>query len=148
MDVEVRNLQPTRVDADTLAGVARLAAGETIREAGLTVVLVDDAYIRRLNAQYLGRDRPTDVLAFPDDVEEGHLGDVVVSIETARRQAAAAGRSELDEFSELVAHGVLHLLGMDDSTGPGRQAMTERQAEVLESARGDSLLPVTRPEAL
>lgn len=118
----------------------------------LSILLTDDAYIRTLNATHRGKDRPTDVLAFPQDESEpqdgsqyaalpdatqlGHapgeerlLGDVVISLDTARRQAQRRKRQLLDEVSFLLAHGILHLLGYDhqnDADEARMNAMTKR----------------------
>ena len=87
---------------------------------------------------YLGKDRPTDVLAFPQDEEEtlpeGEtrlLGDVVVSVDTARNQAEERNKPLEDEVDFLVAHGLLHLLGYLDDTPEKREQMNVRVAEVL-----------------
>lgn len=88
-------------------------------DAELSVVLCDDATIHALNRDHRGKDAPTDVLAFA--LREGPhaefagdlLGDVVVSLDTAARQAAARHRPVADEVRFLLAHGLLHLLGHD-----------------------------------
>lgn len=126
-----------RVAARTLRRRAhRLLFGLGRVEADLVIVLTDDAEIRALNRDYRGKDTPTDVLSFPQEQGEAMplppgmappLGDVVISVETAERQAAegalprigaalAGGAGEwapLDEVTFLMLHGVLHLLGHD-----------------------------------
>ena len=100
------------------AGIGDLAAPEGIE---LSVVLADDAAVRALNRDYRGRDAPTNVLAFPQADTHGDLspegpvllGDVVLALETVRREAAAQGKSAVDHASHLVVHGILHLLGFD-----------------------------------
>ena len=91
------------------------SAGETTSE--LSFSIVDDETIRGLSRQYLNRDRATDVLSFPQRETQqpkgGHLGDIVVSIETARRQAETAGHSVDEEVCHLAEHGLLHLYGYD-----------------------------------
>lgn len=89
----------------------------------LTVVLTDDAEIRALNQEHLEVDGPTDVLSFPlfELGDEGfpdvpHLGDIVISLETAQRQADAAGHTLEVEVATLAAHGLTHLLGFDHPT--------------------------------
>jgi len=85
----------------------------------LSLMLVSDRRMRALNRRYRKKDRSTDVLAFP--LREGRfsrfrgklLGDVVIAMPTAKRQAAALGHSLRDEVSRLLVHGVLHLLGYD-----------------------------------
>lgn len=95
---------------------------ETIRSQGrlageVHVLVTDDAEIRRLNRDYLEIDQPTDVLSFPDGdrLPSGEVlfGQIVISLETARRQAVELGHDELRELEELVLHGTLHLLGHD-----------------------------------
>jgi probable rRNA maturation factor len=94
------------------------ATGES--RAELSVLLTDDAGIHRLNRDYRSKDRPTDVLAFAQ--REGRLaagdvlGDVVISVPTASRQAAASDHPLLAEVTMLLAHGILHLLGWDHDT--------------------------------
>jgi probable rRNA maturation factor len=90
----------------------------------LSVVLVDDAEMRQLNAAYRHKDRPTDVLAFAMREGDGAqlhpevLGDVVISLDTAARQAADRGAPLADEVRLLLTHGVLHLLGYDHESSP------------------------------
>ncbi len=92
----------------------------------------DDGGIERLNAEYRGVDAPTDVLSFPDGsrLPDGRvlLGQIVVSVETAERQAEGAGLSIEREIGELVIHGVLHLLGYDHTTDDG--GMDELELEL------------------
>lgn len=89
------------------------------RRSELSIAFVGDAEIRELNRSYRSQDRPTDVLSFSlvegecADFSSGLLGDVVISIETARRQARSRHRSLNDEVTRLLIHGVLHLLGHD-----------------------------------
>ncbi|MBE3580141.1 MAG: rRNA maturation RNase YbeY [Thermoanaerobacteraceae bacterium] len=111
--------------------------------AEVSVTLVDDAEIRRLNLMYRGVDAPTDVLSFPlqdeEEVEppiegeEGELllGDILISLETAARQAAAYGHSLEREVGFLALHGFLHLLGYDHDTPEREEIMFRRQEEIL-----------------
>jgi rRNA maturation RNase YbeY len=86
-------------------------------QADLSLALVDNTEIRRLNAKYRKRDYPTDVLSFPADVNLPGglrlLGDVVISVEKAKRQAKERGRTFDEEIATLLVHGILHLLGYD-----------------------------------
>lgn len=102
----------------------------------VAVVIGGDRWIRRLNREYKGRDRPTDVLAFPhgEPACGGLLGDVAVSAETAERQAKALGHTLAHELAVLVAHGVLHLTGWTDETPTKRRRMMERVEEALRLA--------------
>ena len=120
------------VDGRALVATARrvlAAAGE--EGVGLSLTLVNDGAIRELNREYRGKDRPTDVLSFPldpDDVvgpsqPERLLGDVVISVETARRQAAEYDAPLQRELYRLLIHGVLHLMGHDHEEADERRAM-------------------------
>ncbi|WP_394833254.1 rRNA maturation RNase YbeY [Pendulispora rubella] len=107
-----------------------------LQESELSIVLTDDDHIHELNKVYRAKDKPTDVLAFA--MREGEfsnlagelLGDVIVSIETARRQAAARQVDALTEVTMLVAHGLLHLLGWDHDT-PARDKAMRKETDRL-----------------
>ncbi|MBM3474506.1 MAG: rRNA maturation RNase YbeY [Armatimonadetes bacterium] len=133
MKIDLINLQATDLDGRFVQRVARRAALDAGTRAGtVSVALVDDAHIVELNRAHRRRNRPTDVLAYEgDDQKARYLGDVVISVETAARQALEADRSVLHEVAWLAAHGVLHLLGYDDVTAADRAAMIERQDRAL-----------------
>ena len=105
----------------------------------LSVALVDDDEMRRLNRDYRGKDRTTDVLAFAlregegTTVQEpGLLGDVVISVPAAARQAEDRGHSLERELAELLVHGILHLLGHDHERSPAEaRRMFREQRRVL-----------------
>jgi len=124
-------------DRDVSGRFVRCVAQRAAREAGapsgtVSIALVDDLRITELNRAHRGLDRPTDVLAYEgDEGDPTYLGDVVISVETAARQAAEAGRPLLHEVAWLAAHGVLHLLGHDDDDDTERAAMVERQDRAL-----------------
>jgi len=106
---------------------AWLAAAAPARARGeVTVALVPDARARALNRQYRRKDAPTDVLSFPAE-EEGQLGDVVIAVGVARRQAREAGHSLQTELRVLALHGLLHLLGYDHDHDDGQMARLERR---------------------
>jgi probable rRNA maturation factor len=92
----------------------------------LTIRFANDAEITALNAQFRGKEKPTNVLSFPDG-EDGYLGDVILAYETIAHEAAAQGKSLRAHTLHLVVHGVLHLLGYDHAHP--REA---RQMETLE----------------
>jgi probable rRNA maturation factor len=138
----------------------------------LSVLLTDDGFIRELNHAHRGKDRPTDVLAFPLDegVEEGEpagpipgksrknpargagarkarhrqsldlgasdalLGDVIISLDTAARQARQRRHSLLDEVCFLLAHGLLHLIGYDHHTDAEEREMNELTSQLVSAA--------------
>jgi len=92
----------------------------------VTVAVVSDARVRRLNRLYRGTNRATDVLSFPAG-EPGNLGDVVIAAGVAARQARRAGHSRAVELRVLALHGLLHLLGYDHEHDDGRMARLERR---------------------
>ena len=121
MEVLLRNRQ-RKIKADLAA--IRLVAEKILKalnlpQAELSITLVNDKQIRALNRQYRKLDRPTDVLAF--SMREGSfkelnpflMGDVIISLETALRQANTLSHSFQQEFNQLLVHGMLHLLGYD-----------------------------------
>ena len=97
--------------------------------APYTVCLVSDRVMRGFNARYRGIRKTTDVLAFPaaSHAADGYLGDIVISAETARRNAAKHGLRLEDEIKALILHGLLHLLGEDHETDHGQMARAERR---------------------
>ena len=99
----------------------------------VSIVLCDDAFIQTLNAQYRGKDKPTDVLSFAQD-DPDLLGDIVISLPTAARQAEAAGWAMESEVALLGVHGLLHLLGHDDETAEGAWEMQRKTEAVLNEA--------------
>ena len=123
---------------DLLEQAARAALDLSgVPDADLTVVLTGDSRIQTLNRDFLGRDAPTDVLAFPadePDPETGrrYLGDVIVSLPRAADQAAERGHAVEAEVQLLVVHGVLHLLGHDHAEAEEKARMWAAQSEVLE----------------
>jgi probable rRNA maturation factor len=135
-----------------------IAAG---KRAELSIVFCDDAMIHALNRDYRKQDKPTDVLSFaqevdgqqpfPDPVPHGQLpdhasppislllGDVILSTDTAKRQARAGGRSLAAEVEWLLAHGLLHLLGYEDETECGAVRMEARGRAVMEQYAAKAL---------
>ena len=126
-----------------LGEVARtaMAAEGCDAEAELSVAIGDDEWIQKLNRRYLGRDVPTDVLAFPQEdgpQSEVHLlGDVAISAETAERQAEERGHDQAKEMELLLVHGILHLTGWRDETPSQRRAMMRRAEGVLSQLEGE-----------
>jgi len=96
-----------------------------------SIVLVSDRAIRRLNRDFRNQDKPTDVLSFPTGPEDAPhldkpgLGDMIISVETARRQAFARHHSLERELCVLVIHGLLHLLGYDHEVDRGKMRRKE-----------------------
>ncbi len=106
----------------------------------LSILLTGDDEISRLHQTWMSVDGPTDVLSFPQDSihsdiqAEGTLGDVVVSVDTAMRQAAEHGHSLRHEVMLLAVHGTLHLLGYDDSSAASRKIMRLKEKRYVPEA--------------
>jgi len=102
-----------------------------VPEQRVTIVLAGDRLVARLKGQYLGEPRPTDVLAFPfrETLPDGetYLGDIVLSVPVAQRQAQARGHALEYELAVLLVHGFLHLLGYDHEVDHGEMAALERE---------------------
>ncbi len=111
----------------------------------VSLLLLDDSGIAELNQQYRNRSGPTDVLSFPmytaEELRQLHpeiLGDVVISLETAARQAEHAGCSLWEEMSRLLVHGILHLLGFDhENNAAGARAMRTQERRILKALLKD-----------
>ncbi len=107
----------------------------------LSIALVDDAEIRSLNASYRGKRRPTDVLAFSllegEGAEHrgGLLGDVVIGVETAARQARARHRGLDEEIARLLIHGTLHLIGYDHQRREEARTMRAQERRLWRAIR-------------
>ncbi|MBE0575090.1 MAG: rRNA maturation RNase YbeY [Desulfuromonadales bacterium] len=108
-------------------------------DAQLSILIVDDVMIQEINRDYLGKDRPTNVISFAMQEGEGAgvqpdlLGDVVISAETAARDAGEAKTSFESELFFLLLHGILHLLGYDHERGTQAEAkrMEAREREIF-----------------
>ena len=104
----------------------------------VSILITDDAQVRELNRSYRGKDKPTNVLSFPmqegefADITPGLLGDVVISLDRARAEADTAGILLEERMSQLLIHGILHLLGFDHEQGEAQaEAMEEKSLELL-----------------
>ncbi len=113
--------------------------GLGLSEPEISILLLDDAQITELNQHYLGRNYSTDVLSFPmsggpySDINPQLLGDVVISVETALRQAHARDGSLQEEIARLLIHGILHLLGCDhERTAAERIKMRRLEKKLLQ----------------
>ncbi len=127
-----------------------LSGEKQLANIPLSIVLCDDATIRNLNRRFLNHDYPTDVLSFlladdrlssehPVPLEERVWGEIIVSVETAHRQARRYRQTLEEELVRLTVHGLLHLLGYDDATPEQRRKMRRKERFYLRQvfARGD-----------
>lgn len=153
MSIEVLNESGVSLDERRTQRLARFVLDEMRVHplAELCITAVDEDTIAELNARWMEKEGPTDVLAFPmdelrpgtvnEEPEEGVLGDLVLCPSVAQRQAderAAAGHpgyAVTDELDLLTVHGILHLLGYDHAEPDEHKAMFDLQAELLERWR-------------
>jgi probable rRNA maturation factor len=139
MKIYIQNLQDAiKLDKQKiLKCAAHVLNAMNERDAELSLVFVNDTYIRRLNWKYRNADSKTDVLAFP--MREGKglpknnplLGDVVISVETAKKEAKKRHRDFQDELDLYLIHGILHLLGYDDEKRAAKKRMREKERELI-----------------
>jgi probable rRNA maturation factor len=142
--VSITDEQAKPVDADALAHVATTALDAAGVPGGhsLSVALVDRARIAELKGRYYGERRATDVLSFPMDPLDtpgpAILGDVVICVEVAERQARALGRTTQSECEHLLVHGILHLAGRDHAEPADEIAMAQEEKRILGAARAEA----------
>ena len=118
----------------------------------LSIVLCNDAFIRPLNLEWRGKDVATDVLSFAQNEGEGMfdspvLGDLVISVETAQRQASELGHSLEEELRVLLVHGLCHLVGFDHIDAADAAEMREEEQRLLQALGVSGLGLVTRAGA-
>ena len=124
--------QPHKIDRARLKKAVRLVLTDAgIESAEISIAVVNDERMHELNRQYLQHDYPTDVLSFvlDHDADEKSLdGEIIVSSDYAAREAVRYGWTTDDELLLYVIHGCLHLIGHDDQTPEGKQAMREAES--------------------
>ena len=116
-----------RVSASRLRRVLTGAAAALGTAGEVCLVLSGDRTLRSLNSRYRGKDKPTDVLSFPGGATREELGDVVISVETAERNARTWRRTLAQELDVLALHGFLHVLGYDHETDDGTMDRLEKR---------------------
>lgn len=139
MEVLIQNRQNRH---QFLTPVIQTTAGRILSALGypdaqLSILIVDDDQMAQLNQDYLNHAGPTNVIAFPmqegpfGDITPGLLGDVVVSADTAHREAAAAGMAMTDRFNQLLIHGILHLVGYTHLQSEEAAAVMDQKSSEL-----------------
>jgi rRNA maturation RNase YbeY len=124
-----------------------ILSGSGCQKVELSILLLDDAGIKKLNRTYLKKNRPTDVMSFPQHDHMSRpggtqlLGDVAISLETARRRAPQSNRRFRGECAVLLIHGILHLLGYDHEVSPrAARQMAARENELLHTIQRQKLV--------
>ncbi len=147
MDILISNHQKKRINKGRINRHVKgiLNAVSCPENAEISILLTDDDFIKGLNKKYLKKDRPTDVLSFPmssgnrtlkrishltSHISQFLLGDIVISVDTAERQAVLQRTSIDEEIKRLLVHGILHLFGFEHERG-GKKAQEMRREENL-----------------
>ncbi|MCI6284653.1 rRNA maturation RNase YbeY [Selenomonas sp.] len=146
MNVMIRNYPeelsfPPEIEENVRAAAEKVGELYGVENGEVSVTLTDNAYIHTLNREYRGIDRPTDVLSFAlnesdepevaDGPDVNVLGDLIISVERAKEQAADYGHSVKREIAFLTVHGMLHLLGYDHMEEAERLEMENEQRYVM-----------------
>ncbi|WP_456452221.1 rRNA maturation RNase YbeY [Hydrogenimonas sp.] len=122
------------------------AIAAELTDRDIELLFTDDTTIRAMNREHRGIDKPTDVLSFPlEEVPFAPLGEIVISVDTAARYAAAYGNALDDEVALLFIHGLLHLLGYDHETDRGEMRRKE-EALIRRYGLPESLIVRTEGE--
>lgn len=140
LTVDAEVALPARYDEDDLASLVEYALRDLDCEGEweVSILFTSDEHIQHMHDQFMGIDTPTDIMTFPYEDDDFALvgefsqgGDLVISVETAGVNAIDHGWSHLEEIWFLVLHGVLHLLGWNDTDANTRKAMLDRQGTIL-----------------
>lgn len=113
------------LDRARVRAFAERLSAEVAEGGTFCCAIGSDRMLQELNAQFRGKDAPTDVLSFPSPSPSGYLGDLAISLGRAQAQAAEHGHSVEDEICILLLHGLLHLMGHDHETDRGQMRRTE-----------------------
>lgn len=125
---------PTEVDFQRWTTAA---LSEVDEDCELSIRLVDEAESQQLNADYRGKDKPTNVLSFPFDADipmsPRLLGDLVICVPVVEKEAAEQGKKLMDHWAHLVVHGCLHLLGYDHIENDEAEIMENLEIRILDT---------------
>ncbi len=135
MSIEIANLQDHYdINENTIEKIVKKVLNSEGKDAGLSIALVDNGEIKRLNKRFLDSDEITDVIAFPlSDNENSLNGEIVVSVERALEVASKSKSDVEGEIILYIVHGILHLLGFDDHDESNAKIMHEKEAKILAS---------------
>ncbi|MEZ5920852.1 MAG: rRNA maturation RNase YbeY [Parvularculaceae bacterium] len=137
VDLRIEGAGWEEIDAEALARrcFAAVENAEKDVAAPVSILLTDDAAMRKLNAHFRSKDKPTNVLSFPPgDIpwpDYNYLGDLALGFETCKREAAEKNISLADHAAHLMVHGMLHLLGYDHENDAEAEEMERRETEIL-----------------
>jgi len=117
-------------DAEHIVATVFKVSQHSPDDKAIALVLSDDAQIRQMNRDFRGKDKPTNVLSFPSDAPD-EWGDIIVSEETIRKEAAEQGKTFHDHFVHMLVHGTLHLLGYDHEIEAEAEEMEALEIDIL-----------------
>jgi probable rRNA maturation factor len=132
LEVEDPRWRKARGLAARLTAAAELALkrAKAPKKAALTILLADDARLKRLNRDFRGKNKPTNVLSFPSDTPH-YLGDIALAFGVTEKEAKTSGKRFADHATHLVVHGVLHLLGHDHEVARDADKMEALETAIL-----------------
>ena len=139
-EINITNNTDESIDEKLVYKVANYALEyEKVSNAVLNIIIVDNSYIHKINKEYRGVDRETDVISFALEDDDTFvklpirvLGDIYISIDKVKSQALEYGHSEKRELSFLTVHGILHLLGYDHMNINDEKVMFQKQEDILD----------------
>lgn len=111
--------------------VSFVLKSEKVSAGKISIVFVDDSAIKKINTKYLGHHYSTDVITFPVEAQPFLEAEIYINVKQARRQARQYRVTILNELTRLIVHGVLHVVGYDDSRTNQREKMFERQEKYV-----------------
>ena len=137
--VEIKNKQKKlRLNVGKIATLTKKILKSLDQKGkGLSILLCDDKAIKKINKRFLNKNSPTDVIAFNSCAS--FLGDIAVSVETAKKNAKLFNTGTEYEIMLYIAHGILHILGYDDSTTTKKKKMFKAQERLLKSCLSKKL---------
>ena len=134
MTIEINNTTRQRVNEKLLKKAIDVFGREfKLKNKFVSVAIVGDTVIRKLNKQYRHKDKITDVLSFVDGGKDGNLGEIVICYQQIKRQAKKLNSSIAKEFVFIFIHGLLHLVGYNDKTEKGWQEMEKIGLQLCKS---------------
>ena len=123
--ISIENRSSSRLPRGPLTVFASKVRSAVRLKGDVSILITSNAELQRLNREFRGKNKPTDVLSFPSDIR-GYAGDIAISAEIARSSARERGLTLTEETKVLILHGMLHLAGYDHETDDGRMARKEQ----------------------
>lgn len=136
-----------RAEEFCLKVIKNMLADHQFKKTGeLSIALVNDNEIQTLNQTYRGKDKPTNVLSFPDSGPAPILGDIVIAYETVAKEATERGKSLSDHLTHMLVHGFLHLQGYDHENDADGAIMEDLEVAILTKMNIDNPYIINEPD--